>query len=308
MECSRFGSMRTLPFSQGRGNRAGSSEIGRSSPLPQPEKAIPVFAGHIYGNRVTRGTIAAGVHVGERQRIIELNGARNLRDVGGYPTTDGQRQTRWRTLYRSACLDELHETGQQWLIEAGLRTIIDLRDSQEVAERPSVFAGSNQLRYVRIPFYDGPPPDDFTPDLHRGYRRELDELGEHLVRLVETLLAPGTLPALIHCAAGKDRTGVAIGVLLAAVGIRIDIIAQDYALSEQCLGPDNVRTAREWVLRRGYSWAVWEHVTYSPPERMLYTLAYLDEQYGGVEQYLVKHGLAKSKLIDIRELLTEPAW
>ena len=247
------------------------------------------------------------MHIVERQRIIQLRGARNLRDIGGYPTTNGQSQTRWRTLYRSGCLDDLDKTGQQWLIDAGLRTIIDLRDSQEVAERPNVFAGSNQLSYLRMPFYDGPPPDNFTPDLHRGYRRELDELGEHLVCLVDTLVAPGTLPALIHCAAGKDRTGVAIGVLLAAVGTRPDHIAEDYALSERCLGPDNVRTAREWVARRGYDWAVWEHVTYSPPERMLHTLAYLDEQYGGVEQYLVKHGLARSKLTDIRELLTEPA-
>jgi protein-tyrosine phosphatase len=247
------------------------------------------------------------MHVGERMRIIELRGARNLRDVGGYPTTDGQRQTRWRTLYRSACTDELHETSQQWLIDAGLRTVIDLRDSQEVAERASVFATSSQLNYMRMPFYDGPPPDDFTPDLHRGYRRELDELGEHLVLLVEALVTPGTLPALIHCAAGKDRTGVAIGVLLAAVGTSREHIAEDYALSEQCLGPENVRIAREWVLRRGYDWAVWEHVSYSPPERMLYTLAYLDEQYGGVEPYLVRHGLARSRLTEMRELLTEQA-
>ena len=96
-------------------------------------------------------------------------------------------------------------------------------------------------------------------------------------------MTAGTLPALIHCAAGKDRTGVAIGVLLAAVGTRPDFIAEDYALSERCLRPDNVRTAREWVLRRGYDWSVWEQVSYTPPERMLYTLAYLGERWHGIE-------------------------
>ncbi len=58
-------------------------------------------------------------------------------------------------------------------------------------------------------------------------------------------------------------------------------------------------------LRRGYDWSVSEHVTYTPPERMLYTLAYLDERYGGVEQYLVKHGLGRTTLTDLSELLTE---
>ena len=59
------------------------------------------------------------------------------------------------------------------------------------------------------------------------------------------------------------------------------------------------------MLRRGYDWSVWEHVTYTPPERMLQTLAYLDERYAGVEQYLVNHGLDRGVQANIRELLTE---
>jgi protein-tyrosine phosphatase len=68
----------------------------------------------------------------QQQRIIELGGVRNLRDVGGYPSADGKRQTVWRALFRSGCLDELDEDGQRWVIDAGVRTLIDLRDSTEV--------------------------------------------------------------------------------------------------------------------------------------------------------------------------------
>jgi protein-tyrosine phosphatase family protein len=63
-----------------------------------------------------------GVDAGERSRVIVLRGVRNLRDIGGYRTTDGRRRTRWQTLYRSDCTDELDKSGQQCLLDAGLRT------------------------------------------------------------------------------------------------------------------------------------------------------------------------------------------
>jgi protein-tyrosine phosphatase len=243
--------------------------------------------------------------MGEAQRHIQLDGVYNLRDIGGYPTVDGRR-TRWSTLYRSACLYQLELDGQQWLLEAGLRTIIDLRDREEVARRPNVFDGSTQLTYRRMPFWDEPPPSDLVPDVRLGYRRELDQLGQRLAELVKLLAAPDTLPALIHCAGGKDRTGLAIGVVLDAVGVQRQFIAEDYSLSERCLGDDYVSRTREWVEGGGRDWAIWEHVTYTPPERMLHTLAYLDDQFGGVERYLLDGGVESRVLLDLKELLTEP--
>jgi protein tyrosine/serine phosphatase len=240
----------------------------------------------------------------DQRRIIQLHGTRNLRDVGGYPTVDG-RQTRWRTLYRSDCLDRLDEAGQVWLVQAGLRNIIDLRDRAEVAERPNVFANSAQVAYRRLPFWDQPPLANLAPDLSRGYRHEVDELGERLVQLVETLTGSDALPTLVHCAEGKDRTGVAIAIVLAAVGTRAEAIAEDYALTEACLGPEYRSRAQAWVLSRGYDWSIWEHTISTPPRRMLETLAYLDEKYRGVEQYLLRHGLAPNVLRHLRQLLTE---
>jgi protein-tyrosine phosphatase len=238
----------------------------------------------------------------EITRLVGLNGTRNLRDLGGYPTVDG-RQTRWRTLYRSECLDLLDEAGQTWLIDAGLRTIVDLREDEEVAQRPNVFAASSRVRYRLIPFWNQPLPADFDPDLSNGYVRELDMCGERLCAGFAALLEAEALPALIHCAAGKDRTGIAIGLLLDVAGVTREAIGQDYALSAECLGPEYVAEGRTWVAQLGRDWALWAHTFETPPERMLKTLDYVDRQFGGTAAYLRRNGLDESQVERLRHLL-----
>jgi protein-tyrosine phosphatase len=238
----------------------------------------------------------------ETGRLIALPGTCNLRDLGGYPTLDGRR-TAWRTVYRSECLDQLDEAGQAWLVEAGLRTIVDLREDDEVASRPNVFADSERIIYRRLPFWDRPMPADLDPDLSGGYRRELDLCGEQVCAVFEALLAAEALPALIHCAAGKDRTGVVVGLLLEVAGVSREAISQDYAMSAECLGPENVAQGRIWIAEQGWDWARWAHTFETPPERMHKTLDYLDEQFGGIEPYLLRHGLDADQLERLRHLL-----
>jgi protein-tyrosine phosphatase len=242
----------------------------------------------------------------DSRRLVPLIGTRNLRDLGGYATVDGG-HTRWRTLFRSDCLDELDPAGQAWLIDAGLRTIVDLRDETEAASNPNVFATSEALDYRRVPVWDEPLPPTQIPSLHNGYRRELDLRGARLATILATLLEPGALPALIHCAAGKDRTGLVVALLLATLGVPREIIADDYALSGVCLGPDYVVDAQRWVADLGHDWEVWGHLFETPPERMLLTLSYIDEQFGGAERYLADHGLAPNDQRRLRELLVEDA-
>ena len=245
-----------------------------------------------------------------RDRVVRLAGTQNLRDVGGLATVDG-RQTRWRVLYRSDCLDRLDADGQQWLIKAGLRSIIDLRDNGEVARAPNVFASSAHVKYRRVPIWDEPMPAgqeaaEQEPDLENGYRRELDQRGARLSEVVEEIIALDGTPVLIHCAAGKDRTGVVIALLLAAVGVPRATIAEDYALSAVCLGPEYLVASQRWVEERGLDWERWAHLFVTPPERMLRTLEYVDTEFGGIERYFIQHGLAAGQLDELRELLTEP--
>ena len=248
-----------------------------------------------------RRCILGRVH-DEMARLVALNGTRNLRDLGGYPTVDGH-HTRWRTIYRSDCLDQLDEAGQSWLIDAGLRTIVDVRDDEEAAARPNVFATSQRVTYRRVPFWGRPLPADFDPDLSNGYVRELDLCGQRLCTILAALLIPDALPALIHCAAGKDRTGIVVALLLETAGVTREAISQDYALSAECLGPEYLAEGRVWIAQIGADWDRWAHSFETPPERMLKTLEYLDRQFGGIESYLLGHGLATDQLERLRQLL-----
>jgi protein-tyrosine phosphatase len=242
----------------------------------------------------------------EDGRLLRLGGTRNLRDLGGYATLDGRR-TRWRTLYRSDCLDQLDEAGQAFLVDAGLRTIVDVRDVSEVAARPNVFAQSSLVDYRHVAMFDEPLPDDMDgPNLVNGYIRELDLRGRRLAEIVAHIAAPEVLPMLFHCAVGKDRTGIVAALILAAIGVSPATIAEDYALSATCLGPAYLVESREWIARQGLSWARWAHVFETPPERMLKTLDYLDAEYGGAVRYLLDHGLEAERLAWLREALTEP--
>ena len=230
-------------------------------------------------------------------RHVRLPGTRNLRDVGGYPAHDG-RVTRWRTLLRTDALDRLPASSQSALLDLGLRQVIDLRWPHELDAAPSVFHRSERVRYRSIPLLE----DDPTP--HGGlagtYRHMLDARGPQLVEVVRSLLEPDGLPTVVGCAAGKDRTGVAIALVLSAVGVPHDLIVEDYALSEASfLSEIDDEHLVDW--RAGPV-----HVE-CPPEHMIGTLEHLERRHGGAAALLAKNGLSPGELDRLREVLTEPA-
>lgn len=230
-------------------------------------------------------------------RLLRLAGVRNLRDVGGYPAAGGRR-VRWRTLYRTDAFDLLPVESQAHLIELGLRTVIDLRWPHELDEAPNVFRSHARLRYRSIPLLD----DDPTPrvGLAGTYRHIFDQRGAQLAQVVRELLRDDGTPAVIGCAAGKDRTGVAIALVLEAVGVPRHAIVEDYALSAPIYaGPADVDGLDGW---RAAS-----VVVECPPEYMADALEHLERRHGGAAGLLTWHGLTLSDLDQLRERLTEPA-
>ena len=84
----------------------------------------------------------------EPTRRLELEGANNVRDIGGYETVDGRR-TRWKTFIRSDRMDRLSVRDQTTLLGYGIRTVVDLRRTEEVEAAPNVFESSDKVKYLR---------------------------------------------------------------------------------------------------------------------------------------------------------------
>ena len=233
----------------------------------------------------------------DRGRHLRLQGTRNLRDIGGYPVTGGRR-TRWRTLYRTDQLNLFPRMSQEALLDAGLRTVIDLRWPRELEDAPSVFATSPRVRYVSQPLTeDG---DDRGLGLVGWYRRMLDERGPTLAAVARTLLAPDGLPAIIGCAGGKDRTGVTIALLLSAVGVPREVVVADYALTNIAF----LDAAPDPHLD---DWRATPIEMECPPAYMESVLAHLERRHGGAASLLLRHGLTPDDLALLADLLTEPA-
>ena len=250
-----------------------------------------------------------GVRAPSKKRHLPLVGTYNVRDVGGYRTADG-RKTRWHVLLRADSLHRLDTSGQQMLRDMLVRTVVDLRNDPEVADAPNVFAGWSGPgpRYVREPLSGDPtlrPAVDLPMD--QTYRWLLRSASEQIARIVTTLAQPDALPALVHCTAGKDRTGLIVALLLAVAGVDAATISEDYALSSTYLTGSYFDEARVRAEKASIPWEVYRERLVCPPGFMLDTLAWLSEEYGGAIPYLLAAGVSASALSTLRGSLVEPA-
>ena len=233
----------------------------------------------------------------EPDRHLPLDGTRNVRDVGGYPAAGGRRM-RWRTLLRSDELTRLPSRSHDTLVDLGLRQVIDLRWPEELVISPNTFAGSPLVRYTSIPLL----ADDPTP--HAGltgmYRHVLDARAPQLAEVVRALLADDGLPAVIGCAAGKDRTGVSIALLLDLCGVPREVIVEDYAMSAAFFASPVAHIELD-------DWRHASLVVDSPPEFMASALEHLDAEHGGARALLLRQGLTEAELDRLVARLTDPA-
>ena len=244
----------------------------------------------------------------EWTRQLAWEGCLNARDLGGYATADG-RETRWGAVVRSDSLTALTEAGRAALGEYGVRAVVDLRLPQELADYPNPFAepGDHDVAYSNVSFIDpaAAPPDAVTT-LAEDYLQMLDRYRQGVSEAMAAIAGAPDGAVVIHCAAGKDRTGLISALLLGLVGVPPETIAADYAMTAELLRPRE----REWLERcppeeRAEREAM--IARYAPTaEVMLEVLRGLDARYGGVEAYLREAGVADADLDRLRDRLLAP--
>ncbi len=225
---------------------------------------------------------------------------RNVRDLGGLATVDGAR-IREGALIRADSLERLTPAGVELVRGLGVARIIDLRNLEEAAQAPNPFA-ADAVRYRLIPMID--PARE--PDRHKSGERTLADIyRSSLVRnvksIVEGVAAIADAPdgtVLVHCFAGKDRTGMIAALVLSVAGVPDDEIAADYAVSEARLGELHTAVLSQIVEEALRRKAI-DRLS-ARPETMRSMLSFLRERLGGVEEYLLSHGMTAAQLERLR--------
>ena len=241
------------------------------------------------------------------QRRIELEGCYNFRDLGGYPTADG-RSVRWRQLFRSDALHHLTQRDVTRLTdEFGIGHVVDLRSSKELRAEGRGLLSSATPRFHHLPLFDGDIPEgkarSAALSLADRYVLMAESAKQGIARVVTTL-AESYAPAVYHCAAGKDRTGVVSAVLLSVLGVREEIIIADYAASQEKLDAIIDRLLATESYQEMLA-VLPEDTQHAEPETMISLLDRLRESYGSAFDYALAAGVSRDSLERLRDRLLE---
>lgn len=254
---------------------------------------------------------------------LELEGTRNTRDIGGYRTVDGA-TVRRGVVFRSDGLDHLTDADTDLLLGAGVRAILDFRSAAE-ASRPGPMTerlGAAGVARRNLPLFDEAdarslfqtPLEPGVHPLEPYYRSILVRHAANVRTALELLAEPANRPAIVHCSAGKDRTGVIVALLLSLAGVPASTICEDYARTGEYLDSAWIESRRDDAVRWGIPWDRYVLAYESPPGVMAATLRFVAREFPAVGSsapsevsgYLASIGVTEGTAAALRGALRAP--
>jgi protein-tyrosine phosphatase len=229
----------------------------------------------------------------------------NARDLGGLPTRYGK-ETRWKAVIRSDILNRLTGEGLQALLDYGVKTVIDLRSPQEVAKEPSLIieGHGSHFDYLNLPLEKYYP---YVSALIRQAKTRgevyciiLDHYPDAVVEIMRAMAKAQQGGVVVHCYAGKDRTGIVAALLLSLVGVPTAIISADYAESQERLWPLYEKSLAGGTDEEEVDF--WARPT-ATEEMMNMMLEHVETRYGGTEKYLLASGLLPEDIDQLKRRL-----
>lgn len=254
------------------------------------------------------------------RRVIPLEGIRNFRDLGGYPALDG-RVTRWGEVYRADAVSLLTQQGWRAMGELGIKTVYDLRRQGERDRSPTIDhglahevvhmpVGSEAAEMSLVDWFKQRGPNEPWDDTYiaQTYQEILTDWSDVFARLMNGLANPSQRPAVFHCTAGKDRTGLAAALLLDVLGVDRDLVLDDYELTNQTRSEHRIAELTPELTAAGIDVELVRPYLSAPRGALETTLTWLDENHDGPVGYLRTAGVSEDTLEAlVSDLLTDDA-
>ncbi len=268
-----------------------------------------------------------------KNRLLNIDGVINFRDIGGYQGLDGA-QVVYGKAYRSAQLDRISAKGVSEMSALGIKTVVDLRFSDESERYPTVVQAFPEAEFISWQSELTEGNADSAKRIKRGWRDSLDSGDPTQVREAMRINYPAKLyshkgvyrtmlqrlivddaPLVFHCAAGKDRTGVAAALILGLLGVSNGDIVEDYLVSQSQVahlfeswvtgGATDYQHYDDFQQRmRQYPRELVQPVFDADANYIKTLLTYVDKTYQGFEQYAMQVlDLGQSELNELRARL-----
>jgi protein-tyrosine phosphatase len=249
------------------------------------------------------------------RRLVGFDSVHNFRDLGGYLMSDGRR-IGWGRLFRADGLYRLSDSDLDIVDALGVRTVVDLRSHAELDQHGHFPFERHPLSFHHLPIMDATWQRDeipSVPDTEQGsidfltwaYRDMLDNGADRFAHAFHVLAVPGATPAVFHCAAGKDRTGILAALILGGLGVDHDVIVADYELTAAAM----IRM-RAWVEmhRPEMSSRMGETPSFmlaAHPTAMRNTIEWLVAEHGSIQAYVSSIGVGRAVLDQMSAALTD---